>query len=432
MTKLIMGFSEFERTLILARTSGAIKEHCRKGRHPFGPRQLPLGITYDRPSNTWGTSEKILPVLEAYRLVDEEGLNNVNEVARRVGIHQRALHNLIRNRLYSGWRVYDTGRAAKKVTSRKSGRRYKPKVRLPEEEVIKVRVLNPPPVSEERFARVQAALAANYKNWKAERADRPAYNMLRSVACCGQCDSRLYFSQDLRRPNIRGYYFCSAHYYKRGKTGTCGAANQAKPILDDATTRFITETLSSPKMVRAIVAHSAAVHQANQASPELKATDPATFEARRRRLKDGFEVGVINVAELRQRLAKIEAEEDTVKRLAMSQAECLAAPQIERLIRTIIKGAYGFQRMKNPNDRLRVIQRLFSRIYFENGQITKFSLQPGLIDDTICNVNQSVLDRGALETPNEVAPRRTTSAAISTRFPVRCWTASTCTSKFPP
>jgi DNA invertase Pin-like site-specific DNA recombinase len=389
MVKLIMGFSEFERTLILARTSGAIKEHCRSGRHPFGPRQLPLGITYDRLTNNWGVSEKILPILEAYRLVDEEGVHNINEVARRVGVHQRALHNLIRNRLYSGWRVYDTGRAPKKKTS-KSGRRYKPKVRLPEEEVIKVQVLNPPPVSRERFARVQAALAANYENWKAERDDRPAYNMLRSVARCGHCDSRLYFSQDRRRPNIMGYYFCSQHYYKRGKKGTCGAANQAKHDLDDATNRFVTELLRSPKTVRAIVSHREAAHLANQAQPELKGTDPATFEARRRRLKDGLEGGVITVAELRERLAKVQEDEDTVKRLAKSQAQSLAAPQVERLIRTLIKSGYAFQRMTNPDDRLRVIQRLFAAIYYENGQITKFRLQPSVIDEGACEVNQSV------------------------------------------
>jgi DNA invertase Pin-like site-specific DNA recombinase len=417
MVKMIMGFSEFERTLILARTSGAIKEHCRSGRHPFGPRQLPLGIVYDRLTNSWGTSEKILPILEAYRLVDEEGIHNINEVARRVGIHPRALHNLIRNRLYSGWRVYDTGRAPKKVTSKKSGRRYKPKIRLPEEEVIKYQVLDPPPVSPERFARVQATLAANHKNWKAERADRPAYNMLRSVAYCGHCDSRLYFSQDRRRPNICGYYFCSQHYYKRGKTGTCGSANQAKPYLDDATTRFVTELLRNPQTVRAIVAHREAAHLANQAQPELKVTDPATFEARRRRLKDGLEAGVITVTELRERLAKVQEDEDTVKRLAKSQAQTLAAPQVERLVRTLIKGGYAFQRMTNPDDRLRVIQRLFSRIYFENGQITKFCLQPELIDDSlgVCEMNQTVRAGGHPQVP----PQDFRAAARPHRHPCR-------------
>jgi DNA invertase Pin-like site-specific DNA recombinase len=432
IVKILLSFAEFERSLILTRTSGAVRELCRKGRHPFGPQLLPHGVTYNRETYTWGTNEKIAAIQEAYRLVDEEGLSNINEVARRVGIHQRALHNHIRNRLYSGWRIYDTGRESKKVTSR-HGRRYKRKVPLPEEEVIKVKVLDPPPVSEERFRRVQEVLAATRKNWKAERADRPTYNLLRSVARCGHCDSRLYFSHDLRKPNVMGYYFCSQHYYKKGKTGTCGAANQAKAKLDGATTRFVTEILRSPATVRAIVAHTEAAHLANVAQPELKATDPATFEARRRRLKDGFEQGVINVAELRARLAKIQVEEDTVKQVAKSQALALAAPEMERLIKVLVKGAYLYQRMANPNDRLRVVQRLFSAVYYEAGQVTKFSLHPGLIDEKVgvCEMNHSSRAAAASATPRGAAPPRPTCAVTSTRFPALCSTASTCTSRYP-
>jgi DNA invertase Pin-like site-specific DNA recombinase len=430
MVKLILSFAEFERTLILARTSGAVKELCRKGHHPFGPRQLPLGITYDRSTHAWGTNEKILPIVEAFRLVDEDGVNNVATVARRVGVNIRAMHNLIRNRLYCGWRVYETGREPKKVTSR-SGRRYKRKMALPEEEIIKVKVLKNPPVTEERFHRVQQVLAANYQSWKAEREDRPAYNMLRSVARCERCKARLYFSQDRRRPNIMGYYFCSAHYYKKGKKGSCGAVNQSKHDLDTATHRFVTELLRNPKTIRAIVTHSEAARHANQNQPELMAADPATFEARRRRLKDGYESGVIAIAELRERLAKIQAEEETVKRVAESQAQSLAAPQIETLIRTIIKGAYAYQRMTDPSQRLRVIQRLFSAIYYNDGQITAFSLQPGLIDDSVCEANQCSRAAADSVMPNAVAPQPQPSANISTRYPDRCSTASTSTSRFP-
>ena len=176
MVKLILSFAEFERTLIHTRTNGAVRELCRKGHHPFGPRLLPLGITYDRTTRTWGTNERILSIVEAFRMIDEDGVTNVAEVARRVGVNVRAMHNLIRNRLYCGWRVYGTGRDSKKVTS-KSGRRYKRKVPLPESEIIKVKVLDHPPVAEERFHRVQQVLAANYKSWKAEREDRPTYNL---------------------------------------------------------------------------------------------------------------------------------------------------------------------------------------------------------------------------------------------------------------
>lgn len=432
MVRFMLSFSEFERTLILARTSGAIKELCRMGRHPFGAQLLPHGITYDRDTHVWGTDGRIAAIQEAFRLIDEEGISNINEVARRVGIHQRALHNHVRNPLYCGWRVYSFGREPKKITS-KNGRRYKRKVKLSEADIIKVKVLDPPPVSEDRFQRAQAVMAATYKNWKAERVDRPAYNLLRSVARCGHCDSRLYFSQDLRRPNIKGYYFCSQHYYKKGKTGTCGAANQAKPDLDATTNRFVTELLRNPATVRAILAHTEAAHQANVAQPESQATKPATFAIRRQRLLDGFEHGDVTAVELRERRAKIQIEEDTAKRVAKSQAQSLAAPQIERLIKVLVKGAYAYLRMSNPNDRLRVIQRLFSSIYYEAGQITKFSLQPGLIDESlaVCEMNQAIPAAADSVMPSAGEPRRTMSAVTSTRSPARCSTASISTSRCP-
>ena len=385
MVKLFLGFAEFERTLIVNRSRGAVRQLCLSGRHPFGMRQLPRGVVYDRASNTWSTDDRIIPVVEAFRLMDT-GTTNIAEIARRVGVHERAMHNLLRNPLYSGWRVYATGREPKKVVSR-YGRAYKRKVPLPPEEVIRVQVLNPPPVSQERFDRVQMILANSNKAWKAERDDRPAYNLLRSVARCGRCDCRLYFSQDRRRPNIMGYYFCSQHYYKKGKKGTCGAANQSKAELDGATLGFITDVLTKPQVLRAILAHSKAVAEANRAQPELKETDPATFEVRKKRLKDGFEAGVISMLDLKERLAKIQLEEEAIRRVAQNQAKSLAAPDLEELIRMVVEGAHLFENLKDPSWKLRVIKRLFAGIYYENGQITKFKLQPSLIHDSVCEMN---------------------------------------------
>jgi site-specific DNA recombinase len=385
MVKLLLGFAEFERSLIVNRSRGAVREMCRRGQHPFGQRQLPRGVTYDRRTNTWGTDDKITPVVEAFRLMDD-GVTNIAEVARRVGVHERAMHNLLRNPLYSGWRYYSTGRSTKKVVS-KHGKAYKKKVPLPPEEVIRVQVLNPPPVSLERFGRVQTILADSNKAWKAERDDRPAYNLLRSVARCGRCDCRLYFSQDRRRPSIMGYYFCSQHYYRKGKKGTCGAINMSKADLDQATLGFITEILTKPKILKAMMMHSRAIMEANQAQPELEKVDPAAFEHRKKRLKDGYEGGVISMVELRERLAQIQHEEEATRRVAVSQAKSLAGPEIDELIRLVVNGAHAFQKLVDPDWRLRVIKRLFSAIYFEAGQITKFKLQPALIRGSVCEVN---------------------------------------------
>jgi DNA invertase Pin-like site-specific DNA recombinase len=438
VANIVLGVAGFEREMILMRTQDSIRELCLAGRHPFGAKLLPRGITYDRKAGAWGINEQIAPVLEAFRLIDEEGVSSIAEVSRRTGINERALHNLIRNPLYSGWRVYDMGREATKVVS-KNGKPYKRKTPLPEAEVIRVKVLVPAPVTEERFARVQAILEATFKSWHGAREDRPVYNMLRSVAFCGCCEPRageperrLYFSQDLRRPNLMGYYYCKRKHKRRDELPICTAPNQSKADLDAVTAAFITECLTKAVFLRAIIEHSEAAHLANVAQPELAKTDSTTFETRRRRLRDGLEEGLISVAELKERLARIDAEENALKRAVTIQAETMSGPETESLIKRIVKGAAAFRRMTDPAWRLEIIQRMFSAIYYQDGQIVRFKLHPSLVSDAVCEDLLPVRAAAASAMRNGVAPRRRPSASTSTRFPGRCSTASTSMSRFPP
>ncbi len=383
--QLIFSVAEFERQLILERTTKSVRRLCKDGLHPFGPDQLPRGIIYDRKTRAWGTNEKILPVLEAFRLIDEEGVHNIAEVARRTGINERALHNLVRNPIYCGWRIYATGRESRKVVS-KRGRPYKRKISLPEAEIIRAQVFPIPPVTMERFNRVQTILRANFKAWKAQRADRPDYNLLRSVARCSRCEARLYFSQDRRRPNSGGYYFCSAHYYKNNesKKCSCGAANQSKAELDEAMSGFVEKFLSQPAVLRSTILHSLKSNAENRAQPPVAAPAPANFELRRKRVKDGFENGVYTAAEVKERLATIDSEEVSLKQVSINQAKAAQIPAIEKLIRVFVKGACAFRRSTDSTWRLGVIRRMFSAIYFADGQISRFTLQPSIFQEAVC------------------------------------------------
>jgi DNA invertase Pin-like site-specific DNA recombinase len=385
LIQFILGVAEFERQLILDRTMKSVRRLCKDGQHPFGPDQLPRGVLYDRATREWKTNEKILPVLEAYRLIDEEGIHNIAEVARRTGINERALHNLVRNPIYVGWRIYATGREARKVIS-KRGRAYKRKVPLPEAEIIRVLVFPTPPVTMERFNRVQTILRASFKAWKSQRSDRPDYNLLRSVARCDRCESRLYFSQDRRRPNTGGYYFCSKNYYKNeeSKKCSCGASNQSKVILDGVIEGFMEKVLSQRAVLRSMILHSIDANTANRAQPPVAKPAPANFDLRRKRLKDGFENGIYSAAEVKERLAAIDAEELSLKQVNINQAKAARLPQVEKLVGVIVNGAYAFRRIADSTWRLRVIQRMFSAIYLADCQVTRFTLQPSVFQEAVC------------------------------------------------
>ncbi len=384
MATVRTAFSGLERQLILKRSKGAVDALCRAGKHPFGIRQLPRGITYDRKTSKWHVTEDISPVLEAFRLVDQDAVHNVAKVSRLTGINERALHNLLRNSLYMGLRRYATGRSEKKVLS-KRGKLYKPKILLPADQIIEVKVLENPPVDPARFARVQAVLASTTKAWKAEKRGKPI-NLVRGLSRCASCRSRLYFSQDRRRPKSGGYYFCSQHYYKNNKSKrcSCGAPNIPKGDLDRATSLFLSDVLTRPSTVRAVLDHSIEATTSNAVRSAGIAPGFIDHKLRRKRIKNGFEEGLYSAEEAKQRLAQVDAEESALLQ-SRERFEAARRSQVsEKLIRAVVKGALGIRRMTDPAWRLKLMRSMLSEIHFAGGQITAFKLHPSLICANFC------------------------------------------------
>ena len=384
MATVRSAFSGLERQLMLKRSAGAVRELCLAGKHPFGLRQLPRGITYDRKTSTWHVTTDIEPVLEAFRLIDQSDVHNVAEVARLTGINERALHNLLRNALYMGVRRYATGRSEKKVRS-KRGKLYKPKVPLPLDQVIEVTVLKNPPVSRDRFLRVQAILEASTKAWKAEKKGEPI-NLVRSVARCAECQSRLYFSQDRRRPKSGGYYFCSKHYYKNNssKKCSCGASNMSKAEVDSATNLFLIELLSKPSALRRILNHGASACASTASGTTSRVPGVIDFTFRKKRIKDGFETGLYSVEEAKQRLAQIRIEEETQEQSRKRHDKAQESRISEKLIRELVRGAQALRRSNDAAWRLKLLKNLLTEIHFRSGQIVAFKLQPTLIQNFFC------------------------------------------------
>ncbi len=137
-------------------------------------------------------------------------------------------------------------------------------------------------------------------------------------------------------------------------------------------------------MLRSTILHSLKANGANRAQPPVATPAPVNFELRRKRVKDGFENGIYAAAEVKERLAAIDSEEVSLKQVSINQAKAAQIPIVERLIRVVAKGASAFRRTTDSTWRLRVIQRMFSAIYFGNGQISRFTLQPSVFQEAVC------------------------------------------------
>jgi DNA invertase Pin-like site-specific DNA recombinase len=320
MDRLTIMFKSFwsgmDRRATLKKLNAARLELQKQGAHVWGAHQLPLGISYHRKTMVYSLNPEITKVQEAYRLVDEEGLTNVEKVAERVGIATRTLHRILRNPLYAGNKVVEFTRDKQTITS-KNGKAYHAKVPLPENEKIKVKVMDEPAIPFARWERVQAILAQKGKVWQAQHKIGQNGNLLRGLTFCNECGSKLYLQADHRRPTIMGYYKCSKHHYANGgRYKGCGVKNQRQSTLQDITVRFFAEFLGQPKIVKAILQHAAATKLATLEEPmpdAFSAGDAGSldWEERGRRLDKLFEMGRIDATELAARIAQVEKEKAT-------------------------------------------------------------------------------------------------------------------------
>jgi DNA invertase Pin-like site-specific DNA recombinase len=135
------------------------KEGMRKqGRHAGSALTLPRGVAYDRTAHTWSYTPEVAAIVEAFRLVDEEGISNFSELSRRVALKATGLRVTLRNPIYTGWRVIDSKRGGPKRVGPDGRQAARGKVKRAPEEVIRVQVISEPAVALDRFERVQAIL----------------------------------------------------------------------------------------------------------------------------------------------------------------------------------------------------------------------------------------------------------------------------------
>jgi DNA invertase Pin-like site-specific DNA recombinase len=386
-------FSGMDRRGILKRVNDSRRILQEQGAHVWGEHQLPMGIGYERKSQVYSLKPEIVKVQEAFRLIDEEGIHNIREISRRLGIHDRRLHRMLRNPLYAGYRVYEFTRASQPVVSKK-GKPYHAKLPLPDDKKIKVKVMDAPAISEDRWKRVQSILEQKGMSWQVERDIHPLGNILGGLTYCGACGHRLYHSADRRRPLTMGYYFCSQKHYKtRSKRSGCGARNQGQATLNDVTFRFVTEHLTKASTVKAIFEHARATKEATIKEPlpdpqQSAESGSMDWEERSRRLDTLFEMGRLTRTQLAERIAQVEREKAAFEARQKAKATTQQVSQEKKVIDNIAirlkRGGLAFIRVTNPNWRHNALKGMFKEIHYSGGQITAFKLREDIFPENVC------------------------------------------------
>jgi DNA invertase Pin-like site-specific DNA recombinase len=238
---------------------------------------LPFGVTYP-----WRYTPDSERVREAFRLL-LSGDTSYASIGRKVEIDPYSLRVMLRNPIYTGWRVIDKRRdpspRAKKAKT--NGRQAdRPKIQRAPEDVIRFKVIDEPLISEAEFNQAQRIMDLKKTNhWRMNsNPHRFTYN---GFLLCGECQGLIYTKY--RRDD---YYVCKVR---------CGAPYQRRDILDPKLDKMFTRQLTRPTFLNRIVKGMQRGPRVDN-SERLKA-QLESLEAKRKRILDAYFDGAITIAE---------------------------------------------------------------------------------------------------------------------------------------
>lgn len=275
-----------------------IKEQKRReGGFSQSKACLPFGVGY---RGKWFYTADAQRVAESFRLV-LAGNVSYSGVGRAVGIEPYNLRNILRNPIYTGWRVIDrrrdpSPRAKRAGTNGRQG--HRPKIKRAPEEVIRVKVIDDPLISESDFNQVQRILTQKRERFQRMNSGphRWTYN---GFLLCGDCRSLLYTKS--RRDD---YYVCKVK---------CGASYQRRDTLDPHLDKLFTKRLTSPAFLkRHILAPMRRQKPVQDNGAQLRA-QLESLDGKRQRVLSAYFDGVISVSEREARLTEIVTQTRVVK-----------------------------------------------------------------------------------------------------------------------
>jgi len=356
-----------ERTEILERVWHAKEAKRRAGEMPQSKITLPFGVGYNRQTYTWyytPEAEKIRIAFQAFL----SGETSYYSVGKRLGISPFGLRIMLRNPIYTGWRVIDKRRdpslGAHKVgkDGRQADRR---KVARAPDDVIRIKVINTPLVGPEDFDRVQRILDLKKKRHWRTRTDYKHRFTYNNFLVCDECGSLMY--THFRR---RDYYICSG----RRKIG-CSSRYIRKELIEPQLDELFSTKLTNRTFLAAVaqewerLAGSSSVG----ASRERLEAQVSHLRGKRDRVIDLFVEGLIKPEDRNQKLALVERDLalciEELERMTPRQS--FNADQLAAVFESFLEFTYLSRDQKRT-----MLGAVIPEIRVKNGQVVGFTLLP--------------------------------------------------------
>jgi DNA invertase Pin-like site-specific DNA recombinase len=366
-----------ERIEILERIWAAKEEKRRKGKHPQSQISLPFGVGYEPKDGRWRFKPEAEKVREAYRCF-LSGETSYTEVGRMVGIEPFNLRIILRNPIYTGWRVYGQRRdpSPKAMRVRHDGRQGdRPKINRATEDIIRVRVLEPL-VSEEDFHRVQQILDLKKKNHWRVRPDYERRFTYSGFLRCGGCGNLLY--THAHKP--RDWYVCksrtAAERRHREAKGLqpCTNPYMRREKVESLLNQIFSLQLTDPAFLERIASEYIERAQLKTNEGEVLRLQRMHQEAeeKRKRVLEAYFENLIGRAELDRRLEEVKADQYFCEQKLLgiqTEVHVISADELA----TVLAPFHEWEYLTRA-DKRRLLQAIIPEIHLQNYRVTKLAL----------------------------------------------------------
>ncbi len=288
------------------------------------------------------------------------------------------LRNILRNPVYTGWRIYSKRRdpSPKALRVRADGRQGdRPKIDREPNEVIRVKVLSPL-VSEEDFRRVQQILDLKKQNHWRSRPDHKRRFTFSGFLRCGSCGNLVY--THARKP--RDWYVCKSRTYPerhlRDKRGlpACNNPYMRRERVEAHLDEIFAQRLSDHSFLDRIAAELAERSESNTNKTDISMLRRMSkgLEDKRSRVLSAYFETLIDRAELDRRLEQIKTDQQFCnQKLAEVQPEIndISAQELAALL-----GPFQEWAVLTRTDKRRLLQAIVPEIHIQNYNVTRLAL----------------------------------------------------------
>ena len=236
------------------------------------------------------------------------GDTSYSSIGARIGVQGTTVRSFMKNPIYCGWRVIDKKRdpspgARRLKTGGRQGDRRKI-LRAPED-VIRVKVINSPLISESEFQQAQGIMTVKKaRHWRTNPAYEHVYTY-NGFLTCARCGDLIY---TYRNRSDRRYYVCKNKQYPRDHR--CNSEYMRRETLEEKLDALFVDQLSDRGFLLEIM--RAAEKKLNGDGHEHTVArlqrQVDGLRRKRQRVLDTFFDGLITVDDRDVRLRRIEAD----------------------------------------------------------------------------------------------------------------------------